>query len=116
MRRIFIKLAAAGIFAGLGSIAGAATMTMDGTISDNMCGTSHSKMMDMHKEAKMTEKDCTMACVQHGGQFVFVSGGKVYNVANQKLAALTENAGSTVSLTGDFGGDTVTVKKISVKK
>ena len=82
-------------------------------ISDSACGASHAKMMEMHKDAKMTEKQCTLACVKGGGKFVFVADGKVYNVANQTFAALTEHAGETVSLTGDLNGDTVTVSKVA---
>jgi hypothetical protein len=116
MKRIFINLSAIGLFAGLSSFAGAATMTMNGIISDSMCGVSHAKMMEMHKDAKMTDRDCTLACVKGGGKFVFVSDGKVYNVANQKLAALTEHAGETVTLTGNVEGDTITVSKVTPKK
>jgi hypothetical protein len=116
MKRIFINLGTIGLFAGLSSFAGAATMTMNGMISDSMCGVSHAKMMEMHKDAKMTDRDCTLACVKGGGKFVFVSDGKVYNVANQKLAALTEHAGETVTLTGNVEGDTITVSKVTPKK
>jgi len=116
MNRVVKSLALVGLFAGLSSFAGAASMTMDGMISDSMCGASHAKMMEMHKDAKMTDRDCTLACVKGGGKFVFVSGGKVYNVANQKLAALTEHAGEAVSVTGDVQGDTITVSKVSAKK
>jgi hypothetical protein len=116
MKRVFRNLGTIGLFAGLTSLAGAATMTMDGMISDSMCGASHAKMMEMHKDAKMTDRDCTLACVKGGGKFVFVSGGKVYNLANQKLAGLSEHAGETVSLTGNVEGDTITVSKVSAKK
>jgi hypothetical protein len=73
--------------------------------------------MDMHKDPKMkmTERDCTLACVKAGGKLVFVADGKVYTVANQNFAALTEHAGQTVSLTGDVNGTTVTVSKIAAK-
>jgi hypothetical protein len=116
MNRVFRNLAAIIFFTGLSSFAGAATMTMNGMISDSMCGASHAKMMEMHKDAKMNDRDCALACVKGGGKFVFVSGGKVYNVANQNLAALTEHAGEAVSLTGDVEGDTITVSKLSAKK
>jgi len=115
MKHIFGGLGVIGLFAGLGSFAGAATMTMDGMISDSACGASHAKMMQEHKDAKMTGRDCTLACVKAGGKFVFVSGGKVYTVANQKLAALTEHAGETVTVTGDLKGDTITVAKVTKK-
>ena len=104
-----------GLAGGLCSFASAATMTMTGTISDSMCGASHAKMMEMHKDAKMkmTDRDCTLACVKGGGKFVFVAGGKVYTVANQNFAALSEHAGEAVRLTGDVNGDSVTVSKIT---
>ena len=100
----------------VGAVSSAATMTMTGMISDSACGASHAKMIGAHKEAKMSERECTLACVKGGGKFVFVSDGKVYNVSNQNLAALTEHAGETVTLTGDVKGDTVTVSKITAKK
>jgi hypothetical protein len=113
MTRIFRSLGVIGLVASLSSFAGAAAMTMNGMISDSQCGQSHAKMMEMHKDAKMTDRDCTLACVKAGGKLVFVSGGKVYSIANQTLAALTEHAGETVSLTGDVNGDTITVSKVT---
>jgi hypothetical protein len=100
MTRVFRSLSVLGLIASFSSFAGAATMTMNGMISDSMCGASHAKMMEMHKDAKMTDRDCTLTCIKGGGKFVFVSGEKVYTIANQNLAALTEHAGETVSLTG----------------
>jgi hypothetical protein len=116
MKRILSGLGTIGLFVGLGSLAGAATMTMDGMISDSMCGASHAKMLEMRKDAKMTDRDCTLACVKGGGKFVFVSGGKVYKVANQNLAALTQHAGEAVSVTGNVDGDSITVSKVATKK
>ena len=113
MKLIFKGLGAAGLVIGLGSLAGAASRTMNGMISDSACGTSHAKMIQAHPEAKMSERDCTLACVKGGGKFVFVSGGKVYNISNQNFTALTDHAGEMVSLTGDVNGDTVTVSKIA---
>jgi hypothetical protein len=117
MKRIFKGLVLTGLMGGLCSFASAATMTMTGMISDSACGASHAKMMEMHKDAKMkmkmTDRDCTLACVKGGGKFVFVADGKVYTVANQNLAALTEHAGETVTLTGDVNGSTVTVSRIA---
>src|ERR1700730_8998178 len=116
MKRVFIGLGTIGLVTGLASLAGAASVTMDGMISDSMCGTSHAKMMEMHKDAKMTDRDCTLACVKGGGKFVFVSGGKVYQIANQDLPALQKEAGESVRLTGDVNGDTVTVSKVAMAK
>lgn len=73
-------------------------------------------MMEMHKDAKMTDKDCTLACVKAGGKFVFVSNGKVYNISNQKLDDLTKYAGQNVSVIGDVSGDNITVSKVAASK
>src|ERR1700680_782622 len=116
MKNLLMSLLFAGIMVGAAGLALGADQTWTGQISDSMCGGSHAKMMEMHKDAKMTERDCTLACVKGGGKFVFVSGGGVYNVANQNLAALTEHAGETVSLTGNVDGDTITVSKVTTKK
>jgi hypothetical protein len=105
-----------GLFAGLASFAAAAPATMTGMISDSMCGASHAKMMSMHKDAKMTERDCTLACVKGGGKYVFVSDGKIYQISNQDLAALAKEAGEPVQLTGDVNGDTITVSKVAMAK
>ena len=61
----------------------------------------------------MTDAACTEACVKAGGKYVFLSGGKVYTIANQDEKDLALNAGKTVTLTGDLQGTTVTVSKIA---
>ena len=116
MMKIVRGLCCAGLLAGFTSFASAATMTMTGMISDSMCGASHAKMMAAHKDAKMTDRDCTLGCVKAGGKYVFVSDGKVYQIANQDLAALQKEAGESVRLTGNVTGDTITVSKVGVAK
>ncbi len=116
MKRVIRILGGPGLIAMFASFGGAASMTMTGMISDSMCGASHAKMMEMHKDAKMTDKDCTLACVKAGGKFVFVSGGKVYNISNQSRAELTKYAGQNVKLTGDLSGDSITVSKVAASK
>jgi len=86
--------------------------TWTGQISDSACGTTHAKMLAEHKDLK-TDKDCTLACIKGGSKYVFVSEGKVYNISNQKLAALKTHAGETVKVTGTMKGDTITVSKIA---
>ena len=51
----------------------------------------------MHKEAKMTDRDCTRACVKGGGKYGFVSEGKVIN---KDLPAFQKAVGESVQLTG----------------
>lgn len=114
MKTILKGLCCVGLIAGLASFASAATMTMSGMISDSMCGVSHAKMIAAHPN--MTDRACTLGCVKNGAKFVFVSGGKVYEIANQDLADLAKEAGNNVSLTGDVNGTTITVSKVMMKK
>ena len=93
------------------AVAVAADQTWIGQVSDSMCGASHAKMTSGH--AGMTDRDCALACVKGGGQFVFVSDGKVYKIANQDSPLLQAHAGHAgVTLTGEMKGDTITVSKI----
>ncbi len=91
--------------------ASAADQTWTGKISDSMCGAMHKKMAE-HGTTKMSDRECTMACVKGGGKYVFVSSGKVYKIDNQDLAALQEHAGHTVRMTGAMTGDTIKVSSI----
>ena len=78
-----------------------------------MCGLSHKAMIE-HGGGKMTDAQCTEACVKAGAKCVFTSGGKVYAIANQDDKDLAANAGKTVRLTGDMQGTTITVSKITM--
>ena len=116
MKRTVRGLCCTALFAGLAPLASAAPVTMTGMISDSMCGASHAKMMEMHKDAKMTDRDCTLACVKAGGKYVFVSEGKVYQIANQDVAELQKEPGESVQLTGNVNGNSITVSKIAMAK
>ena len=90
-------------------------MTWKGNISDDMCGADHSSMSSTGKP--VNPHDCTLLCVKGGSKFVFVSEGKVFDIANQKFADLNKYAGSAVSLTGDLASDgkAITVSSIAAK-
>jgi hypothetical protein len=110
--RVIATAAVLTILVGFRGAASAETLT--GKISDAMCGRSHDTMTEHGK--KMSDKQCTLACVEHGSQFVFVNGDKVLTVSNQDFAGLKQFAGDTVKLTGDVKGDTITVAKIEKAK
>lgn len=101
------------LFAASGAFAAKGTWT--GTISDSMCGVSHKAMIE-HGGGKMTDAQCTEACVKAGAKYVFTSAGKVYAIANQDDKDLALNAGKTVQLAGDMEGATITVSKITSAK
>ena len=91
----------------------AADQTWTGKISDSKCGAKH---MAGEHEKKMTDRECTEACVKGGAKYVFASKGKVYQIANQDSADLAMHAGNTVKLTGEMKGDSITVSKIQMPK
>ncbi|HEX5475042.1 MAG TPA: hypothetical protein VFX12_10310 [Vicinamibacterales bacterium] len=90
-----------------------AAETWTGTISDSMCGAKHGA--GEHAK-KMTDRECTEACVTQGAKYVFVTDGKVYQIDNQDFAGLKVHAGHKVALTGDMKDDTITVSKIAMPK
>lgn len=90
----------------------AATRTMRGKISDSMCGLTHKAMIE-HANGKLTDAQCTEACVKNGAKYVFASGGKVYTIANQDAKDLAANAGKTVRVTGDVQGTSITVDTVA---
>jgi hypothetical protein len=109
-----------GLLVGLSAFAQGPDTVWTGKISDSMCGASHANMMAQHKDAKMTDRDCTLACIKAGAKYVFVSAGKVYNIENQNhadmIALLQEHAGETVKLTGEMKGDNITVANVVKNK
>jgi hypothetical protein len=109
MKQVIVAVAAMTVFVASGAFA--ATGTWTGKISDSGCGASHAKMKAQHPG---TDAECTAACVKGGGKYVFVSGGKVYTIANQdEKEDLALNAGKTVKLTGNMEGTSITVSKVA---
>jgi hypothetical protein len=89
-------------------------MTMAGMISDDCDAASHAKMMAMHKDTKMTDRDLALACVKDGGWYVLVADGKMYQIANQNQVDLAFAAGNRVRLTGDLNGKTITATRVTI--
>jgi HD superfamily phosphodiesterase len=114
MKNMLKCLAFVGLLVGMTSYTFAADKTWIGKISDSMCGASHAKMSAGHPGAKMTDAECTAACVKSGAKYVFVMNGKVYDIANQQFADLSKEAGRTVKLTGEMNGETITISKLAM--
>jgi hypothetical protein len=90
----------------------AAQQTLTGTLTDSMCKSNHAMM---NKGAmKMSEKDCTLACVKAGQKYVLMSEGKAYKITNQDFAGLPANAGGAVTVSGDVSqdGSSITISKV----
>jgi hypothetical protein len=92
----------------------AAEQTWTGAISDSACGASHEAAAEGAE--KMSDHDCTLACVKGGSAYVLVADGKVYKIANQSFDGLAASAGKTVTVTGDMDGNGVTISQIAESK
>jgi hypothetical protein len=88
----------------------AGEQTWTGKISDSECKDKH--QAGEHEGKKITDAECTSMCVKKGAKYVFVSDGKVYQLANQHSKTIASHAGEEVKLTGELKGDTITAKKM----
>src|SRR5262250_2717322 len=97
-----------------GLTAFAADQTVTGVITDSMCTTNHAKMQKGPN--KMSDHDCTVACVKMMGQkYVLAVGDKVYQIENQNFAGVEKNAGMSVQAVGQVSADgkSIMLTKIS---
>src|SRR5689334_5794991 len=93
----------------------AADQTWSGKISDSMCNEKHNTKAE-HGKA-MSDRECVLACIQHGGKYVFVSDGKIYSIENQSFGDLQKHAGHAVKLSGELKDDhTIKVSSIVMDK
>lgn len=103
MKRIFCVLT-------VGSMLAVCAMadSMNGFISDSMCGAKHTG-------ADAKDAKCAQACVkEHGADPVFVSDGKVYKIAADSKDKVMPHVGHKVTIDGTVEGDTVTVNDIKM--
>ena len=114
MRKLIGTIVALGIVVSVSAAAqkpDAQTQTWAGKISDSMCNAKHPG--GEHEGKKMTDADCTKVCVKKGAKYVFVSDGKVYQLANQTSKTIASHAGQDVQLTGEMKGDIITATKVT---
>jgi len=89
----------------------AADQTWTGTIGDSRCGATHKAAQEHNKD--LTDRACAEACVKGGAKYILSSGGKVYQLDNQKDPALAMYAGEEVTVTGEMHGSSIRASKIS---
>ena len=107
----FVLFAAAVLFAATPALA--AEKTWDGTLSDAKCNGHHAKAE--HGSQAASDHECVTKCTEAGSKYVFVSGGKTYQIANQDFADLKAHGGHDIALTGEMKDDSITVSKIAMK-
>jgi hypothetical protein len=112
MKRLASLMAALFLVLVVGSAFGAEG-TWTGKISDSMCRAKHEPPSE--GGPAMSERDCTLACVRGGSQYVLVTADKTFKLADQKDPALETYAGVVVQVTGQLEEDTIKVSKIEKK-
>jgi hypothetical protein len=105
MKKLFLLCLALSLILFVVSAAFAADTTVNGYVSDSMCGA---------KGAKAGHADCANKCISKGAAYVVVTDGdqKVLNVANPD--ALKGHEGHHVAVTGEVKGDTITVENVKM--
>jgi hypothetical protein len=86
----------------------AATTTLTGVITDDMCARKH--MM-----AGKSDAECTRACVKHGAKFAVLVNDQLY-ILDGKSAEVSALAGQKAIVSGDLNGKTLTVSSIAAAK
>jgi hypothetical protein len=87
-------------------VAGAATRTFTGVITDSMCGGGHA-MMKVSPDAK-----CVRECVKNGSKYALFDGKNVYVLSDQKTPE--QFAGQKVKVTGTLYEKTRVLKVDSI--
>jgi Tfp pilus assembly protein PilW len=111
MRALIGAVVALALVASLGAAAQKGPeQTWKGAISDSNCNAKHPA--GEHEGKKMTAADCTGVCVKKGAKYVFVSDGKVFQLANQSSKQIASHAGQQIELTGTIEGNTITARSM----
>ncbi len=87
-------------------VAGAATQTFTGVVTETMCGKDHA-MMKVAPDAK-----CVVECVKAGSKYALYDGKTVYVLSDQKTPE--RFAGQKVKITGTLNANTKIIKVESI--
>src|SRR5258708_28441304 len=88
--------------------ASAAPKTLNGTVSDSMCGAHH-----MEKDKSAAE--CTRECRKKGTKYALIVGKKAYTLEGHE-AELDKLAGARATVKGSVMGEMVMVKSVAAAK
>jgi len=89
--------------------------TYTGEIMDSACSGMGSHEAMTKNNPRMTTKECTTTCVQHGSKYVLYNAAAkaVYQLDDQKKPE--QFAGAKVSVTGTLDDSTKTIHVVSIK-
>jgi hypothetical protein len=101
-----MKTALLASFLAAGAFTGTAfAETWTGTIVDEHCGAKH-------MNATEADQDCVKKCIEGGAKAGFLTGGKVYRIANQ--VKVKGHEGQKVKITGKIKGNTLIVEDVGI--
>jgi len=105
MKKLLLLCLALSLIFSVVSLAFAKDTTVNGYVSDSMCGA---------KGAKEGHTDCMNKCIAKGATYVVVTDGdqKVLNVSNPE--ALKGHEGHHVAVTGEVKGDSIHVNSVKM--
>lgn len=105
MKKLLLLCVALSLMLFMVSLAFAGSTTVNGYVSDSMCGA---------KGAKDGHTDCMNKCISKGASYVVVTDGdqKVLNVSNPE--ALKGHEGHHVAVTGDVEGDSIHIDSVKM--
>ena len=83
----------------------AAPQTIDGVITDSMCG-------KKHMLPGKTDAQCVQECIKGGSNYALVVGDKVYTLA-AKPQTIAPFAGKRVHIEGSLKDNTITINSIA---
>ena len=83
--------------------------SLSGTISDANCAAKH-------EAASASDTACVQRCIQRGAAPVFVSDGKVYQIAADSRDKVKDVLGQKVTVEGKLDGSTLTIESVQAAK
>ena len=83
----------------------AASQTIDGIVSDSMCG-------KKHMIPGKTDAQCVQECIKSGSSYALVVGDKVYTLS-AKPQTIAPFAGKHVHIEGSLKENTITINSIA---
>ncbi len=103
------KLLLAVLLLATANFAAAATQTLTGVVTDDMCGKHHTMLPGK------PDADCVRECIKAGSHYALLVGDKVYALTGdtKKLDAF---AAKKVKVTGDVKGNTIAVTSVVASK
>lgn len=105
MKGIRFAVLAAAFLAGSGIGLMASPQTVEGVISDTMCG-------KQHMLPGKTDAQCIKECIGGKTQYALVVGEKVYGLSGS-ASEFEKYAGKRVRVSGEFAKDTIVVHSVS---